>query len=145
MMTVGGCGRHGQPVRGAAEQLDQLVVDDLHDLLARGEALEDLLPDGLLADALDEGPDDLEVDVGLEEGDAHLAERLLDVLLASGGRRPGGGRKSPRDAASGLRTLDPLGISWGNREKHLRLQDIRGGVKEATGVDPMRRLPARRP
>src|SRR5262249_35718586 len=54
---------------------------DLHDLLARGEALENLVPHGLLADALDEGPHDLEVDVGLEEGDPHLAERLLDVVL----------------------------------------------------------------
>ena len=55
MMTVGGCERHGQAVPAAAEQLDQLVVDDLDDLLARRQRLEHVLPDRLLADAIDEG------------------------------------------------------------------------------------------
>ena len=74
-------GRHRQPVTAPAEQLHQLVVDDLDDLLPRGERLEDVLADGLGADALDKRLDDLEVDVGLEERHAHLAERLLDILL----------------------------------------------------------------
>ena len=81
MMTVGGCGAVGQAVPAAAEQLDQLVVHDLDDLLARRERLEHVLPDGLLADAVDEALDDLEVDVGLEQRHAHLAQRLLDVVL----------------------------------------------------------------
>ena len=81
MTTVGGCGRHGEPVSGAAEQLDQLVAHDLDDLLPRRQRLEDVLADGLLADALDEALDDLEVDVGFEEGHAHLAEGLVDILL----------------------------------------------------------------
>ena len=50
-----------------AEEGDELVVDDLHDLLAGRQALEDLRADGLLADAADEVLDDLEVDVGLEQ------------------------------------------------------------------------------
>jgi len=65
----------------AAEQLHQLAVHDLHDLLRGGQRGEDVLADGLLLDAVDEGADDLEVDVRLQEGDADLAKRLLDVLL----------------------------------------------------------------
>ena len=81
MMTVGGWGAIASRCPRAAEQLDQLVVHDLHDLLPRRQRLEHVLADGLLADAVDEALDDLEVDVGFEEGHAHLAEGLLDVLL----------------------------------------------------------------
>ena len=66
----------------AAEERDELVVDDLHDLLAGGQALEDLGADGPLADAGDEVLDDLEVDVGLEEAEPDLAHRGVDVGLA---------------------------------------------------------------
>ena len=70
-------------VRSPAESsVDELVVDDLHDLLAGRQALEDLRPDRLLADARDEVLDDLEVDVGLEQGQADLAHRGIDVGLA---------------------------------------------------------------
>ncbi len=65
----------------AAEQFDQLVVDDLHDLLRRRQRCQDVLPHRLVLDAVDEGADDLEVDVGFEQRHANLAERLLDVLL----------------------------------------------------------------
>ena len=81
MMIVGGCGRHRQPMSAAAEQLHQLAVHHLHDLLRGRDRREDVLADGLLPDAVDEGADHLEVDVRLQERDAHLAERLLDVLL----------------------------------------------------------------
>jgi hypothetical protein len=111
-------GRHGQPVRGAAEQLDQLAVDDLHHLLARGEALENLVPHRLLADALDEGADDLEVDVGLEEGDAHLAERLLNVLL----RQAAG---APEAVENRLETLR-------QGFEHWILSESRGGIAKST-------------
>ena len=37
--------------------------------------------DGLLADARDEAADDPDVDVGLEQGDADLAQHLVDVVL----------------------------------------------------------------
>jgi hypothetical protein len=73
---------HREAVAAAAEQLDHFVVDDLDDLLAGRDGAKHLLARGLGPDLLDEGPDDLEVDVRLQEGDAHLAERLLDVLLA---------------------------------------------------------------
>src|SRR6202008_1434898 len=64
------------------EQLDELVVDDLHDLLAGGEALQHLGPDRLLADPGDEVLHALEVDVRLEEAQPDLAHRGVDVGLA---------------------------------------------------------------
>src|SRR6266567_5775503 len=73
--------RQGQPVSRAAEQLDQLVVHDLDHVLARRERREDILPDGLDANALDEGLDDFEIDVGFEESNAHFAQGLLNILL----------------------------------------------------------------
>ena len=64
------------------QERDELVVDDLDDLLAGGQALEDLRADGALADARDEVLDDLEVDVGLEQREADLAHGGIDVGLA---------------------------------------------------------------
>ena len=64
------------------EELDELVVDDLDDLLAGRQALEDLVADGPLADARDEVLDDLEVDVGLEQRQPDLAHGGIDVGLA---------------------------------------------------------------
>jgi hypothetical protein len=66
----------------AAQQRDELVVDDLHDLLAGVQALEHLRPDRLLADVGDEVLDHLEVDVGLEQAQPNLAHRGVDVRLA---------------------------------------------------------------
>ena len=65
----------------AAQQLDQLVEDDLHDLLGRRERRQHVLADRALPDPLHEGAHDLEVDVGLQEGQADFAQRLLDVVL----------------------------------------------------------------
>ena len=73
--------RHREPVSAAAEQLDQLAVDDLHHLLRRRERGEDVLTDRPFFHAVDEGADHLEVDVRLQERHADFAERLLDVLL----------------------------------------------------------------
>src|SRR2546422_8959900 len=70
-------GRRGEPVAAAAEGLDQLIVDHLDDLLGRRPRPQDVLAHRLLPPAVDEGAGDLEVDVGLEEGDAHLAQGLL--------------------------------------------------------------------
>ena len=59
----------------------QLLVDDLHDLLAGREALQHLRAERALAHARDEVLDDLEVDVGLEQREADLAHRARDRLL----------------------------------------------------------------
>jgi hypothetical protein len=64
--------RPGRAERGRAlaEEADELVVDDLDDLLAGRDALQDLLAGALGLDALHELAGDLEVDVGREEGGA---------------------------------------------------------------------------
>ena len=58
-----------------AEHLDQSVVDDLDDLLARRDRAQHLLADRLLGGAVDELADDRQRDVGLEQSDADLAHR----------------------------------------------------------------------
>ena len=67
-------------VAGAHER-SQLLVHDLHDLLARRQALQDVLPGRALAHLRDEVLHDLEVDVGLEQREADLAHRLRDRVL----------------------------------------------------------------
>ena len=57
-------------------------MDDLDDLLCRVERLAQLEPDGALANARLHAADDLEVDVGLEQGEPDLAQDLVDVFLA---------------------------------------------------------------
>ena len=56
-----------------AHQVDELLVDDADDLLARVERLQHLLADGLLRDVRHELAHDREADVGLEQ-------RFLDEL-----------------------------------------------------------------
>ena len=80
--TAGLPDRWNVAVARADSSVDQLVVDDLDDLLAGRQALEDLVADGLLADARDEVLDDLEVDVRLEQREADLAHGGIDVGLA---------------------------------------------------------------
>ena len=60
-------------------QLDQLVVDDLDDLLLGPNALDQLRPDRLVGDPGHELLDDVEIDVGLEQRVADLAQTLLHV------------------------------------------------------------------
>jgi hypothetical protein len=56
-------------------------MDDLHDLLARLEALQNLLAESALPNLADELLDDLEVDIGLEQCEADLAHGTGDRLL----------------------------------------------------------------
>ena len=79
---------HGRPVRregevaaGAAHQRRQLLVDDLHHLLPGVEALEHVGAEAALLQRRRERFDDLEVDVGLEQGEADLPHRRVDVAL----------------------------------------------------------------
>jgi hypothetical protein len=73
--------RHLEGLALAAEDVDQLVVDDADRGLSRREGAEDVLADRALADCGDEVLGDLEVDVRLEQGAADLLHRLVDVLL----------------------------------------------------------------
>ena len=92
--------------RSLSEKPHQFVVDDFDDLLAGGNALEDLLTNAGGLDAFDEFAGDLEVDVGREQGGAHLLEGVGHIFFAelacaaevaeSGGKFIGKGRKHAR-------------------------------------------------
>ena len=82
MMTAGGVTSRFELGGFRAERLDQRVVDDLDDHLARRDRAQHFLPDGLFGDLVDEIARDRERDVGLEQGDAHLAHRRAHVGLA---------------------------------------------------------------
>ena len=64
-----------------AKEGDQLVADDFDDLLGGRERGEDFRADGLDADLLDEVADDVEVDVGFEQGHADFAQGFGDVFF----------------------------------------------------------------
>ena len=65
--------REGEARVRRAEELGQLLVHDLHDLLARREALPHVLAERALAHVGNELLDDAEVDVCLEQCEPHLA------------------------------------------------------------------------
>ena len=64
-----------------AEQLDQLVVNDLDHLLSGRDALQHLLPYSTILYPSNERFSDLVIDVSLEKYATNLAHRLLDVGL----------------------------------------------------------------
>ncbi len=79
MIGIGGAALRSMRLAFAAQRLDQLVVHDLHDKLARRHRLDELGADRLLLHLLGEGARHIERDVGLEQRAADLAQRLLDV------------------------------------------------------------------
>jgi hypothetical protein len=78
------CGRAGQAESAIArgKQPDEFLVDDLHDLLAGRQALEDLRTGRALTNPGDEVLHHLEVDVGLQERQPNLAHGGVDVCRA---------------------------------------------------------------
>jgi len=64
-----------------AEELHELVVDDLDDLLAGGDTLEDFLSVAGLLHAVDELARDLEVDICRQQRRAHLLEGVGHVFF----------------------------------------------------------------
>ena len=65
----------------AAHQGNQLFVDDLDHLLCRGQAFHDLLTHGALGHLCTEVLGNLVVDIGFQQGHAHLTHRGLDICL----------------------------------------------------------------
>ena len=65
----------------ASEQRGDLVVENFDDPLSGLDAAEDGFTEGLFFDPGDEVLCDGELDIGLEEGEAHFAEGVRDVLL----------------------------------------------------------------
>jgi hypothetical protein len=80
--------REGQIAAGATHERGQLLVDDLHHLLARIEGVEDTGAQTALLDLRRERLDDLEVDVGLQQSEADLPHRRVDVGLGQLAARP---------------------------------------------------------
>src|SRR3954451_13015810 len=70
-----------QPAGLAAEDGDQLVVDDLDDLLSGVQRLADLFPASAFLDRVDELTHHRQCDVGLEQSDPDLARGRVDVCL----------------------------------------------------------------
>jgi hypothetical protein len=78
------CGKPaGKPQQAAraAHQFDQAVMYDLYDLLARGNAFEDLLANGPHPDVLYEILDHTKIDISLEKGHADLFQGHLNISL----------------------------------------------------------------
>jgi len=68
----------------AAEQFDELVVDDLDHLLTGGHAFDHLLADALGPDSLDELRGDLDIYVGVEQREADFPHRFGDIGFGKG-------------------------------------------------------------
>jgi hypothetical protein len=93
-----------EPAGLAAEDRDELLVDDLDDLLGRVERLADLLAPRPLAYGGHELLDDRQRDVGLEQRDADLPRGGVDVGL--------------REPALATEVLERRGEAVGESRKH---------------------------
>ncbi|KHS43294.1 hypothetical protein NJ75_03926 [Novosphingobium subterraneum] len=77
-------GRRGVQVklgRAATKHLDQRIVDDLDDLLAGRDRLQDRLANGLLRNGVNKSANDGKGNVGLKQRDPHFAHRRKDIFL----------------------------------------------------------------
>ena len=72
----------------SAQQFDQLVVDDLDDLLAGGDAFDHILADAFGFDRLDEFGDHVEVDVRIQQRQPDFPHRVGDIRLGQGALPP---------------------------------------------------------
>ncbi|MPM55162.1 hypothetical protein SDC9_101955 [bioreactor metagenome] len=69
----------------AAHELDQPVVHDLDHLLPRGHALEDGFAEAVGPDLFHKFARHVDIDVGVEQGEADVAHRVGDIALAEAG------------------------------------------------------------
>src|SRR5699024_9095775 len=133
-----------QVAGGAAEHLDKLVVDELDDLLGGVERLGDLFAQRSLTDPAGDLAPHRDGDVGVEQGTADLADRLVDVRLG--------------EAAMAAQTLQRCCDAIGEVVEHEALplgrmdrislvraarppQDARSGPQERTATPPCLRPP----
>jgi hypothetical protein len=65
----------------AAEKVNHLVAHDLDKLLLGREALEHILTHRLGFDRFEESLNDLDMDVGLKQGEADVTQGVIDVFL----------------------------------------------------------------
>jgi len=73
--------RGGRVVGSPGQKPDHLFVDDLHNLLSGIQAFENMLADRTLLDLADKILDDLEVDIGFKEREAHLTQGRVHIRL----------------------------------------------------------------
>ena len=66
----------------ASEQRAEFLVEDFYNLLAGGHAAENGFAKGLLLDLGYEILRNLEVDIGIEQGEPNLSERVRDIRFA---------------------------------------------------------------
>ena len=78
---MGGLRRVGDLQRRPTQDPHQLVVDHLHDLLARRQAARKLRPDQLRPQPANHVPHHQQVDVGLEQGHPDFPQSFIDVVL----------------------------------------------------------------
>ena len=64
-----------------AHQGGHLLLYDLDQLLSGGEAIHHFLTDRPSLDLLNKILNDLEIDIGFQEGNPHFLQGLLDILL----------------------------------------------------------------
>ena len=65
----------------SAQHLDQLVMNDLDHLLARGDRTQNVLTNGLFSDSVDETARDRQSDIGFQQSNADFAHRIANVLF----------------------------------------------------------------
>ena len=83
--TVGGCEANFSLAVSLPRISTSSSRTNLDDLLAGRKRGQHLLADGLVLDVVDELLDNFEVDVGLKQRQADLAQRLLHVFFVEGG------------------------------------------------------------
>src|SRR5690606_35635843 len=120
----------------AAEDLDELGVDDLHDLLARVQGLGDLLAQGALAHGGGELTHHRERDVGLQEGTTDLGDGGVDVLL-------GQPALAPQVAEGGCQAVGEAGeqgrssrARWGGQSPRVSARRSRRGTGRSGASRP---------
>ena len=80
-ITAGGATARSSPAFASAHQARQFAVHDADQRLPRREAADHLLAERLRAHRVDEMLHDRQRDVGLQQRDAHFAQRFLHVRL----------------------------------------------------------------
>ena len=76
-------GRLVQLALGAPQELDELLMDDFHNILAWSEIGVNLLPHGPLLDLGGKFFDDLEVHIRIQQGQPDFPEGLFQILFGN--------------------------------------------------------------
>jgi hypothetical protein len=114
---------------GAAQHLDQVIVDDLDDHLARRDRADDVCADCLGADGVDEFAHDGQRHVGFEERGANFTQGRVDVGL---GERTASPKLVEYVAQTFAQTFEHL-TPHPPKRKSRRCANLRGSAELPTG------------